>query len=436
MSEPRVRFAPSPTGYLHIGGVRTALYNWLFARHEGGDFILRIEDTDRERSTDEAVRLIIDGMRWVGLDWDEGPYFQSRRLEVYREYAEKLLSKGAARMDSLGRTDKGEAVVFPVTKRDVVYDDIVKGRILRRADDLEPHVVLVKSDGFPTYNFGCVVDDVTMRITHVIRGDDHVANTWKQILLYEALEEEPPLFAHLPMIHNEKGQKLSKRDGALAVTDYRRMGFLPEALMNFLALLGWSPGGDVEVMSRQELIRSFDLRRVKTSASRFDLQKLRWMNRQHLQRLPQQEIVDRILPTLDASEFVHKDLATVTTSVSMVTTRMTTLADFKELAGFALRDDVKPDEKARKLLEKQSSRKALGILLPKLEGLTHWTPEAVETIVREVAEEAGLKLRDVAQPLRAAVAGSTASPGIGATLEMVDKERSLKRIREQLEEAK
>ncbi len=438
MSEVRVRFAPSPTGYLHIGGVRTALYNWLFARHEGGAFILRIEDTDRERSTEEAVKVILDGLEWMGLDWDEGPFRQSERLDLYKGHADRLLSKGLARMDSLGRADKGEAVVFPVAKKDVAYDDLVKGKVLKRAEDLEPHVVLLKSDGFPTYNFGCVVDDIDMRISHVIRGDDHVANTWKQLLLYEALGETPPRFAHLPMIHNEEGRKLSKRDGAVAVTDYREMRFLPAALINYLALLGWSPGDDTEIMPKEELIERFDLSRVRPSASRFDFEKLKWMNERHIQMLSPEEIERGVRPTLKSLGVEVPDERTLTASVAAVTTRMTTFADFPRLTDFAFVEQITPDKKAQKLLRKRDSQKTLAALLPRLEGLKTadtWTPAAVERVVRGLAKEMGLSLGKVAQPLRAAVRGTMASPSIGETLHMTPSEWALARIRRALEEA-
>jgi len=275
MAEVRVRFAPSPTGYLHVGGARTALFNWLYARHHGGKFILRIEDTDRSRSTDEAIEQILESMRWLGLDWDEF-YRQTDRLEIHRQAAQQLLDKGAA-------YEHEGAVWFRIPKTGVtVVEDLLLGRVEFKNSELKDLVIL-RSDGTPTYNFACVVDDSDMRMTHVIRGDDHLNNTPKQILIYRALGREPPKFAHLPMILGPDKTKLSKRHGAVSVLEYRRRGFLPEALINFFARLGWSHG-DQEIFSREELVELFDLPGVGKSAAVFDEQKLLWINHEWLKR--------------------------------------------------------------------------------------------------------------------------------------------------------
>ena len=253
MSKPRVRFAPSPTGYMHIGNLRTALYNWLFARHTGGTFILRIEDTDRQRHNDDAVRVIIEGLRDLGLAHDEGPYFQSERLDIYQRYAQELIDRGFAIRTDRGDAEKGEAVVLAAPTEDVWWVDEVKGGISFAAQDLQ-ELVILKSDGFPTYNFACAIDDHEMGITHVLRGDDHVSNTPKQVAVYRAMGWDAPKFAHLPMIMGMDGQKLSKRHGAVRITEFLDAGYLPHVVLNFIALLGWSPGDDIEIMSMPEMV--------------------------------------------------------------------------------------------------------------------------------------------------------------------------------------
>lgn len=293
-SNVKVRFPPSPTGFLHIGGARTALYNWLFARHNNGKMVLRIEDTDRQRSTEEATQAILDSMTWLGLDWDEGPYHQSERLEVYNEHVEKLLKDGKAFY--VDDPEKGRAVRFKITDELTGFDDMVHGNIKSDTSLLEDFVIQ-KADGFPAYNFACVVDDGVMGITHIIRGDDHLSNTPRQIALYKALGFDLPKFAHIPMILGEDGSRMSKRHGATSVTDYRAKGYLPDAIVNFIALLGWSPGHDQELLSRQEMIEKFTLKRVNKTSSQFDFTKLDWMNSKYIQNLPVGDLVSELQPS-------------------------------------------------------------------------------------------------------------------------------------------
>jgi len=446
----RVRIAPSPTGFLHLGTARTALHNWLFARHHGGKFILRIEDTDRERSTPEAVKVILDSLEWLGLVWDEGPVFQSERAELYRKAADDLVAKGLARKDDLGHADKGEALVFDVPHRDVAFEDMVKGNIVKRADDLEPHIVLARSDGTPTYNFAVVVDDVDMRISHVIRGDDHVANTWKQTLLYEALGHEPPRFAHLPMIHSSEGRKLSKRDGAVAVTDYRDSGYLPDAMVNFLALLGWSPepkeGDDGkpvfrEKMSREELIAEFDLGRVRSSPAQFDFVKLGAMNFDYMQDVLASD--PGVLVTalkeraeaeeLDTARFSEEQYAAIVREGAQ---RSQTLAGLLDPVRFLFLDRVEVQashKKVRKVFKKETVWPTLEAAVAKLESIpeAEWRAERIEAELKSLADEmAEGKMGAVAQPIRILVAGGPASPAIDVTLELLGRERTLARLRD------
>jgi glutamyl-tRNA synthetase len=449
--EVRVRIAPSPTGYLHLGTARTALHNWLFARHHGGKFILRIEDTDRERSTPEAVKVILDSLEWLGLAWDEGPVFQSERAELYRKAAEDLVAKGLARKDDLGHADKGEALVFDVPRRDVAFEDMVKGRIEKRADDLEPHIVLARSDGTPTYNFAVVVDDIDMRISHVIRGDDHVANTWKQVLLYNALGHAPPRFAHLPMIHSSEGRKLSKRDGAVAVTDYREMGYLPDAMVNFLALLGWSPepkeGADgkpvfKEKMSREELIAEFDLSRVRSSPSQFDFVKLGAMNADYMQDALASGPAILVAALKGRAEAEGLDVARLTDEqyavlVREAAQRSQTLKGLLDPVRFLFLDRVEVQashKKVRKVFKKETVWPTLEATVAKLEAIpgAEWKADRIEAELKALADElAEGKMGAVAQPVRILVAGGPASPAIDITLELLGRERTLGRLRDE-----
>ncbi len=426
----RVRFAPSPTGMLHAGNVRTALYNWLFARHHGGDFILRIEDTDRTRSTDEAVQVILDTFRWLDLDWDEGPYFQSQRLDLYHEHVEKLLSLNLAYYSE--EAGKGRAVRFRSTTGVTRMDDLIYGPIKFDSSLFEDFVIL-KSDSFPTYNFACVVDDADLRITHVIRGEGHISNTPKQIMLYKALGYEPPSFAHLPHILAPEGGGLSKRLGAKPLLEFRKEGYLPEALVNFLALLGWSPGDNRELLTRQEIIESFSLERVKKSSSRFDLDKLLFINAWHIRQAPADRLVSLLKESLqeaglDAGSYDDRWLAQV---VETYRERIQTMGEFVVTELFLFSDDFKYNKQALdRVASKPEVTELLEAALMKLRELDEFSVPALEPALREVAADRQVGFGKLAQPLRVAVTGATVSAGLFEVLALIGKERTLRRLKQ------
>ncbi len=427
MSETRCRFAPAPTGHLHIGGARTALFNWLFARNTGGKFILRIEDTDVERSDPEATEGILKSLKWLGMDWDEGPFFQSRRQELYKEAADKLLVDGAAFEE---KTEKGTALRFKMPREDVCFEGVVHGAITFPADKMED-LVIMKSNGTPTYNFACVVDDHEMKITHVIRGDDHITNTPKQVLLYRTLGWKPPVFAHVPMIHGEDGSKLSKRHGASSAMEFRNEGYLPQALVNFIALLGWSPGDDREVMSLEELISSFSLDRIKKTSAIFNREKLDWMNAQYIKTIPASGMVDPLLDLLrdsgvDVSGLEREWLEKL---VDIYRERMKRLTDFVERSRFFFEDIVYDKKVVDKILRKEGVAGLLSEAAERLEGLSAWTVESVEEALRGMCADKGMKLGALGQPIRVAVTGTKVSPGIFETVALLGKELTVARLR-------
>ncbi len=469
---PRLRFAPSPTGYLHVGGARTALFNWLWAKHTGGQFLLRIEDTDKARSTDESTRAIFDGLRWLGLDWDEEVVYQGANLERHRRDADRLVASGAAYRDFMPQEElqkrradaeaRGEAFRFrrewaelprdeaerrasagePHVIRfrapldgETAWDDLVHGRIAFPNKDIEDFVVL-RSDRTPIYNMAVVSDDVAMEITLVMRGDDHISNTPKQILLYHALGAALPRFAHLPMIHGTDGKKLSKRHGATAVGDYQYRGILPQAMLNFLALLGWSPGGDREVLTVAELVELFTPDGLLRKASVFDPQKLEWMNGQHLSLLPLAELAPRVTPALVAAGLATEaDLAArgawYDALLDQLRVRARTIDDIVRQATPYLRDEITydPDAVAKQWLrDPATARTLLADARSALAELAEWTPGAMEPALRAAAEARGLAAGKLFQPLRVALTGLTVSPGIFDVLELLGRERALARI--------
>jgi glutamyl-tRNA synthetase len=457
MPAVKTRFAPSPTGYLHIGGARTALFNYLYARRHGGTFVLRIEDTDRERSTEESTRAILDSMEWLGLHWDEGPYFQSRRTDTYLEHADRLLREGKAyRCDCppelleakreaavkthgkaiydgtcRDRTDvdpsRPHVVRFraPRTGQTVVHD-LLRGEVSFENADLDD-LVLLRSDGGPMYNFVVVVDDILMGITHVIRGDDHLTNTPRQIQLYQALGSPLPQFAHVPMILGEDKKRLSKRHGATSVESYREAGYLPEAMVNFLVRLGWSHG-DQEIFSLEELTRLFDLDGVGRSAGVFNAEKLLWLNAHYIKECPAPRLKGLVRPFLEARGYDVSDEAKLGVLVEVLRPRAPTLADFAvQAAPYYEREVALDPEAARKFLTAEAApilRELAGVFA----AAPQWTPEALEPPFRELAERRGLKIGKLAQPLRVAVTGSTASPGIFETVYLVGREWTLERL--------
>jgi glutamyl-tRNA synthetase len=419
----RVRFAPSPTGYLHVGGARTALFNWLYARHEGGKFLLRIEDTDRERSSEEHTRVILDGLTWLGLDWDEPPVFQGARLARHQAVAERLLAAGQAYRDA-------GAIRLRVPPGEIAWEDAVHGRIAFRGEDVKDFVIL-RSDGTPLYNLAVVVDDLDMGITHVLRGDDHISNTPKQIALYRALGAAPPVFAHVPMIHGPDGKKLSKRHGATALGDYQRMGILPAAMRNFLALLGWSPGGDREIMALDEMIRLFSFAGIQQKSAIFDVKKLEWMNGQYLAMTPAEELYPLVAPQLEALGLrVDGNRDAVLRAIAAVKARSRTTLDVARQVAVRLDPAfVRLDDKAQREIARDPAgyRASLAASLAALRDV-EWTPAALERRLRALAEERGVAAGQVFQPIRIALTGGTVSEPVNELLYVVGKEAALQRL--------
>ena len=459
----RVRFAPSPTGYLHVGGARTALFNWLLARKEGGTFVLRIEDTDRERSSEAHTQAILDGMSWLGLDWDEGPVFQSGGVERHRADALRLLAEGKAyrdfsdaaelkeeaarrgighpsalaraRADALGpgeaeaRAAAGEpfAIRLRVPPGQTRWDDLVHGPMSFENEDLDDLVIL-RSDGTPIYNLAVVSDDADMEITHVIRGDDHLSNTPRQLLLYRALGLPEPRFGHVPMILGPDGKRLSKRHGATAVGDYRHMGILPDAMVNFLALLGWSPGDDQEVMTRDQLVAHFSLDRVLKKSSVFDVKKLEWLNGQHISRIPG-EVLVREIGDLLAAEGTSGSGEGTLELVELLKVRARTLDDLAhQVVAYRKEPPAWDPEAVRKHWSDRAGTGALLAALREVLSRCEWTEGALEEAVRGLADERGVGAGKVIHPLRLAVTGQGVSPGIFEVLVALGSDRVLSRL--------
>jgi len=432
---PRVRFAPSPTGYLHVGGARTALFNWLFARRHGGTFVLRIEDTDAERSSWEMVTGIVDGLRWLGLDWDEGPdvggphapYFQSQRLEKYRERAQALVNQEKA------YADEG-AIRFKVPPGQTRFTDLVHGPIAFENEHIENFVIL-RSDGHPTYHLSVVVDDIDMAITHVVRGDDHISNTPKQVLLYDAFGSAPPEFAHVPLIMGPDKKRLSKRHGATSVMEYERLGYLPEAMVNFLALLGWSPGGDREVLARDELIALFRLEGISGGNAVFNIEKLDWFNQQHIARMAGDELRARITPLLQAAGMWRDTLVASESEwmlrvLELLKPRARSLEHLvDELRPFLAADDaVAIDEAAATkhlTAQIQPTMRALAEALRRAQPLD---AASAEQLVRSTAEGAGVKAAALIHATRVAVTGRSVSAGLFEVLALLGSDRVTRRL--------
>jgi glutamyl-tRNA synthetase len=462
MAEVRTRFAPSPTGYLHIGGARTALFNYLFARRHGGKFILRIEDTDRERSTPEAINAILEAMKWLELDYDEGPFFQTRRYEFYQQSVQRLLASGRAypcvctpqeldakrrlsqqekrkpAYDGTCRPAEGAIAKIPAGKPytirfrspqdgTTVVSDLVKGEVVfdnRELDDL----IISRTDGTPTYNFCVVVDDIEMNITHVIRGDDHLPNTPRQIQLYQALDYRLPQFAHVPLILGTDKARLSKRHGATSVMSYREMGYLPEAVNNYLVRLGWSHGDD-EIFSRDELIAKFSLENVGKSAGVFNPEKFLWLNSHYLRARPLAQLAQDIVPFIEAKGYpVPQDRTWLERMIATLKERAKTLVEIVEQAHYYLSEDIIIDEKAASKFFTREIAAPLNTLTQKLAALDEFTDAAIQKAFTETLDETRLPMGKLAQPVRIAVTGSTVSPGIHDVISILGKERTLRRL--------
>ena len=419
----RVRFAPSPTGYLHVGSARTALFNWLFARHHQGTFILRIEDTDQKRSNPAFVTDIMASLAYLGIAADEGPYYQSQRLALYHRYAEQLIAQGTAKRHE-------GAVVFVVEPKPVTFTDLIHGDITVDTSLFE-NLVLIKSDGLPTYNFACVIDDADMKISHVIRGDDHIANTPKQVVLSRALGLAVPQYAHIPLIVGADRARLSKRTGATAVADYRTVGYLPEAFVNYLALLGWSPGGNREVVSSTELVELFDIRRVRKTAAQFDQQKLDWLNSQHLKRISLDRLTDLCAERLTACGLLASgyDRARLSRIAAMLQDRLKTLSDLEEEHKFLFVEPVAYDPQAvEQFLAPDGVGANLLELKRRLSELASFDTPAVEQATRELIAQRGLASKDLIHPARVAVTGRAVSPPLFEVMSIVGKENVLSRL--------
>ena len=408
----RVRFAPSPTGALHVGGARAALYNWLLARGRGGTFVLRIEDTDRERSTPENIEQILDALRWLELDWDEGPYFQSERGERHREEIARLVEEGHAYFDEgavrLRVPDEGETVVRDVIRGDITFQHM----------DIADFVI-ARSDGSPLYNLAVAVDDHDMGITQVVRGEDHISNTPRQLMVLEALGAEPPVYAHLPLLHGPDGKKLSKRHGAASVQELRDSGYLPAAVRNYLALLGWGYDAETTFFTTEELIERFSLERVSRNPAVFDEQKLRWMNGHYLREMTSDELTRLLEERLGRSGLRE--------AVGIAQEKMQTLDDFWRLAGFLVERQA-TDEQAWSKVMGDGASDRLARAREALARTEPFDPEHVEEALRSVVEETGAKPKDVFQPVRVAISGSTVSPGIFESVAVLGRDETLTRI--------
>jgi glutamyl-tRNA synthetase len=469
----RLRFAPSPTGYLHVGGARTALFNWLYVKHYGGQFLLRVEDTDKARSTDESTRAIFEGLKWLGLEWDEDVVYQGANLARHQADVQKLLNDGKAyrcfctqeeldeqrkaaeargeafrydrRCDRLSADEVAKRVAagtphvirFRMPDGETSWNDLVRGTITFQNKDIgEGDFIILRSDGTPIYNLAVVSDDIAMAITLVMRGDDHVSNTPKQILLYQALGAELPQFAHLPNIHGPDGKKLSKRHGATAVGDYQHMGILPQAMLNFIALLGWSPGNDIEVMTIPQMIELFSSDHLSKNAAVFDMKKLEWMNGQHLAMMSAAELAPKILPALEAAGLAtHEQLAALSQTfvhnlIDLLKVRSRTTDEIVKQAAPYLADSVtyEPDAVAKAWKDRDAAREALTIARESLAAAPEWDGPALEANLRAVAEAKGMGAGKLFAPLRVALTGLSASPGIFEVLTLLGRAASLQRI--------
>ena len=468
MSQVRVRFAPSPTGFLHIGGVRTALFNWLFARQQNGSFVLRIEDTDQGRSTDESIQAILDGMRWVNLDWDEGPFRQTERMELYRHHAMRLFSEGQAywcicttsdlearrkaaeakgespkydgRCRNLGlEKPSGEAALRFKAPQDgqTVVDDLIKGRVVFDNQILDDLIVL-RSNGYPTYNFSVVIDDALMGITHVVRGDDHLTNTPRQIPIFRALGFPLPQFGHLPMILGPDKARLSKRHGATSIMAYRDMGYLPDAMVNYLVRLGWSHG-DQELFSRQELIEKFSWNNVQTSAAVFNPDKLSWLNAEYIKTSPPEQVAQLLLPFLEQAGLTE-EISTVSIEwiarlVVLVKERTKTLLEMVHWVKPYFGETVEFEQEAAKKFLIPAQVPILTKLVARLDSFPTFSKQEWEDAFKTLVAEEGIKMGQLAQSVRVALTGRTASPGLFEVMEVLGRNRTLLRLRRGIEQA-
>lgn len=472
--EIRVRIAPSPTGFLHVGTARTAVYNWLFARHNQGKFILRIEDTDVERSDPQMVEIILESLRWLGLDWDEGPYYQSQRMGLYKKYAAILLADKHAyycycspdilkkkreqalsqkkdpkydrtclrlsekEKEELERKNTPKAIRIFIPEGETSFYDIVYKELKKANKELDDFVIM-RSDGRPTYNFACVVDDLEMEISHVIRGNDHIANTFKQVLIYQALGKQIPEFAHLPLGLAMDRQKISKRKGAVAITDYRDTGYLPEVMLNFLALLGWSPKDEREILAKEELIQTFSLEAVSQSNPIFDLQKLEWMNGEYIRAYDNEKLLDLVVPFLIQENLITLQMAKekrewLLKFVPLFKERAKTLKDFAEKGKYLFGFDYQYEPKAvKKIFNSVEVADRLGRFAEKLSSMDDFKKDKIEETLRKFAEELKIEPAPLIHSVRLATTGVSGGPPLFDILELLGKEEVIRRIEKAVE---
>ena len=480
----RVRFAPSPTGMLHIGGARTALFNWLYARHYNGTFVLRIEDTDQVRSTEEAVNVILEGMKWLGLDWDEGPgkggeygpYFQMQRLPLYQEFAEELLKDEKAYYCYCTREELAESrekqvregknpkydrhclnlseeekkryeaegrkpvIRLKIPTREIAFNDLLRGEVTFDGGLLSDFVIM-KSDGIPTYNYAVVIDDALMKITDVMRGDDHISNTPKQIVIYEALGFDVPKFAHIPMIMGQDHTRLSKRHGATSVMEYKKMGYIPEAVVNYIAHLGWSSGGEREIFSKEELIKEFTLDKISRHAAVFSMDKLNWFNSEYLKNMSIDSLTEMLLPFLKEANYIEdeenlspKKNEYIKEVVKLMRGRIKNFAQFVEYADYFFVDKINIDPQAfDSVLSKEGVAGILQALKEKLSVLECWDEESIENAVREVASSLQIKGGQIIHPTRVALSGKKVGPGLFELMLVLGQDKTVKRLKEAIE---
>ena len=433
----RVRFAPSPTGYLHIGGARTALFNWLYARHTGGKFVLRVEDTDEERNTPEAINVILEGLRWLGLDWDEGPasndptgdsvgdrgpYYQSQRAEIYARRVEELMAKG------LAYEDEG-AIRFRMQREAVTIPDVICGDVVRELTDREqeqPDFVIVRSDGKPVFHLVNVVDDIEMGITHVIRGEDHLSNTAKHIALFRAFDVEPPQFAHIPLILNANGSKMSKRDEGASLEGWQQAGYVPSAVANYLSLLGWSPKDDSQVMPLSEIIERFDLPQINRANARFDLEKLQWMNYEHLRALPVADYRERAVEA--GVDFGSASEDYIAAALSTCRDKVKQVEDLPTFCSFYFTDEFDYDENMAVKAFAPDNKEPFARLREVFSGVEDFTPEPLEAALKALAEELEVKVRVLVMPARCACTGVKVGPSLYDLMAVLGRDKVLARF--------
>ena len=425
----RVRFAPSPTGKVHIGNIRAAIYNWLYARHTGGRFLLRVEDTDLERSTPEAIQALLECMRWLGLDYDEDAFYQTKNKPRHMEAVEKLLASGHAyRCERTSRDGKtGEVIMFRMPSEGVIeFDDIVKGRMSKKAEDIQDFAI-VRSDGSPIFHIANVVDDIDQGVTHIIRGDDHVENTFKHICMFKALGAPVPKYGHLSMIVNQQGKPYSKRDGAAFVGEFRDQGYLPDALFNYLLLLGWNPGDDREVLTKSEMIELFDLAKVHVTAAKFDMKKLQWMNGEYIKRMPRDVFTSELVRRVNEAGMTIPEGYDVAYLADQLQIRTKFLNDIPAACRCFFSDEFEMDEKAvDKRLKKEGVKALLEDLVERFANAPEWKAPALENLVRELSQGNGMG--PWVHPIRVAVSGRGEGIGLFEMLQLLGRGKTLERL--------